>query len=270
MHTILAMMLQTHPAAVPPPNYSEGNSIWHHMSDALYQSLYRVLSLLIAILPGILAFFVALAIFTVIGMALSALLRRALTWVKFDDRLARARVSAEWTPSSSPTEIIARGSFWACVLLGLVIGVSAFDASYATGATLPISLLPYLTHAVGAILLLIAGTIIARFLARSVLISAVNAQLQYARFLSLGVKWLVLVLTAAMVLDHLEIGGAIVELAFGILFGGIVLTLALAIGLGSRDIVSRSLESQLERSGERGTGPHIPPSNGPGESLRHF
>ena len=33
------------------------------------------------------------------------------------------------------------------------------------------------------------------------------------------------------------IGGAIVELAFGILFGGIVLTLALAIGLGSRDLV---------------------------------
>ena len=92
-------------------------------------------------------------------------------------------------------------------------------------------LIPYLTHAVGAILILIAGTVLARFLSRSVLIGAVNLQLQYARFLSLGVKWLVLVLTAAMVLDHLEIGGAIVALAFGILFGGIVLTLALAIGL---------------------------------------
>ena len=98
------------------------------------------------------------------------------------------------------------------MLLGLIVGVSAFDASYATSTPLPISLLPYLTHAVGAILLLMAGTLIARFLARSVLISAVNAQLQYARFLSLGVKWLVLVLTAAMVLDHLEIGGAIVAL----------------------------------------------------------
>jgi uncharacterized membrane protein len=240
------------------------------MSDALQQSFYRVLSLLIAVLPGILAFFVALAIFTLIGMALSALLRRGLAWIRFDDRLARTRASAEWTPSSSPSEIIARGSFWACVLLGLTIGVSAFDAAYATGTTLPISLLPYLTHAVGAILLLIAGTLIARFLARSVLISAVNAQLQYARFLSLGVKWLVLVLTAAMVLDHLQIGGAIVELAFGILFGGIVLTLALAIGLGSRELVSRSLESHVERSGERGAIPHVPPATGQSETFRHF
>lgn len=269
MHTILAMMLQSKSTVMTQPVYPDNNSVWHHMSDALQQSVYRVLSLLIAILPGILAFFVALTIFTLIGMALSALLRRGLAWVKFDNRLARTGAASNWTPSSSPTEIIARGSFWACVLLGLIIGVSAFDASYATGAALPISLLPYLTHAVGAILILIAGTLIARFLARSVLISAVNAQLQYARFLSLGVKWLVLVLTAAMALEHLEIGGDIVGLAFGILFGGIVLTLALAVGLGSRDLVSRSLESHVERS-DRGTGPYPPPPGGPSETLRHF
>ena len=113
-------------------------------------------------------------------------------------------------------------------------------------------------------MILVVGTLIARFLARSVLIGAVNAQLQYARFLSLGVKWLVLVLTAAMALDHLEVGGAIVELAFSILFGGIVLTLALAIGLGSREIVSRSLESQLER--DRPT----PPQPEPAETTSPF
>ncbi len=119
----------------------------------------------------------------------------------------------------------------------------------------------------GAILILIAGTLIARFLARSVLIGAVNAQLQYARFLSLGVKWLVLVLTAAMVLEHLEIGGGVVLMAFGILFGGIVLTLSLAVGLGSRDLVSRSLESHVDRTNENS--PEPPPPS-PGESIRHF
>jgi uncharacterized membrane protein len=270
MQNILALMLQSTPGQPLEPMYADNTSIWHHMSDALHQSLYRVLSLLIAILPGILAFFAALIVFTLIGMAISALLRRGLGWVKFDDYLARTRSKAEWTPATSPSALIARGSFWICVLLGLIIGVSAFDASYATAAMLPISLLPYLTHAVGAIFLLIAGTLIARFLARSVLISAVNAQLQYARFLSLGVKWLVLVLTAAMVLDHLEVGGVVVELAFGILFGGIVLTLALAVGLGSRDLVSRSLESHVERSGEHGAmPPHVPPP-GSSESIRHF
>jgi len=268
MRYIFASILQTDPYQSPQPLTNDNTSIWHHMSDALFQSLYRVLALLIAILPGILAFFVALALFTALGMALSALLRRALTWAKFDDRLAHNQIGTEWTPASSPTALVARTSFWGCVLLGLIIGVSAFDASYATGATLPISLLPYLTHAVGAILLLVAGNLIARFLARTVLIGAVNAQLQYARFLALGVKWLVLVVTAAMILDHLQIGGNVVELAFGILFGGIVLTLALAVGLGSRELVSRSLESHSDRSAERGAAQ--PPAGSTGDTIRHF
>lgn len=270
MPSLIATMMQTDVYSNPQPPPVDNASIWHHMSDALFQSIYRVLSLLIAILPGILAFFIALALFGLVGIALSALLRRVLTWLKFDERLARERGETAWAPASSPTAIAARVSFWACVLLGLVIGVSAFDASYATAATLPISLLPYLTHSVGAIFLLLAGNIIARFLARTVLIGAVNAQLQYARFLSLGVKWLVLVLTAAMILDHLQIGGNIVELAFGILFGGIVLTLALAVGLGSRDLVSRSLESHVERSGDRSASPPMASSIAPDDSIRHF
>jgi hypothetical protein len=268
MFSFLATMIQTQMPA--QSTYTDNASIWHHMSDALNQSLYRVLSLLIAVLPGILAFFVALAVFTLIGMGISAVLRRGLNFVKFDDRIMRYRGGADWSPASSPTAIVARVSFWGCVFLGLIIGVSAFDASYATAATLPISLLPYLTHSLGAIFIMIAGSLIARFLARSVLIGAVNAQLQYARFLSLGVKWLVLVLAAAMALDHLEIGGVVVSLAFGILFGGIVLTLALAVGLGSRDLVSRSLESRVERpSGDRNieNAAHTASS---GETIRHF
>src|SRR5580658_5546536 len=119
MQNILAFMLQAAPTQPLEPMYADNTSIWHHMSDALHQSLYRVLSLLIAILPGILAFFVALTIFTLIGMAISALLRRGLAWVKFDDYIARSRGKAEWTPATSPSALIARGSFWICVLLGL-------------------------------------------------------------------------------------------------------------------------------------------------------
>jgi hypothetical protein len=268
MLNMIAILLQTTPASQTA--VSDNTTILRHMSEALHQSFYRVLSLLIAVLPGLLAFFVAIGLFTLIGMVLSAVLRRGLRLVSFDDRLTHYRGAGDWTSTSAPSAIVARVSFWGCVLLGLIIGVSAFDASFASAGALSIALLPYLTHAVGAILILLAGTLIARFLARSVLIGAVNAQLQYARFLSLGVKWLVLVLTAAMVLDHLEVGGVVVSLAFGILFGGIVLTLALAVGLGSRDLVSRSLESHVERASERHPMPPPPGAAGSSETIRHF
>jgi len=270
MQHVFAMMLQPDPYQASQPLYADNVSMWRHMSGALHQSLYRVVTLLTTILPGVLAFIVSLCVFTAIGMVLSALLRRLLVAARFDDRFARSHGSVAWAPSSSLSDSIARISFWASVLLGLIIGVSAFDAAYATAAAPSSSFLPYFTRIVGAVFLLVAGTLIARFLARSVLIGAVNEQLQYARFLSLGVKWLVLVLTSAMVLDHLQIGGLVVELAFGILFGGIVLTLALAIGLGSRDLVSRSLESHAERSNERSAAPMASPVPGSADPILHI
>ena len=66
-------------------------------------------------------------------------------------------------------------------------------------------------------------------------------------------KWLVTVLTVAMALEHLSIGGGIIRLAFGILFGGIVLALALAVGLGSKELVSRSLEREASRTAAQST-----------------
>lgn len=241
--------------------------MWQQVHSALSQSAHRVLFKLASFLPGLVALLVAVIVLALVGAALAAILRRILVSAKFDERMARNSTDAlsDWSPSGSPTLLVARIVFWACVILGFIIGISAFDAS-SNGSQISAFLLPYLTHSVGAIVLLIIGNLIARFLERSVLIGAVNARLQYARFLSLGIKWLVLVLTAAMVLDHLEIGGAIVELAFGILFGGIVLTLALAVGLGSREMVSRSLEKNVERT-DLNT---VPESTTASEPLRHF
>ena len=254
-----------------------GHQMGQQIGSALRQSIHRIVLVLASFLPGIIAFLLAVVVFALIGWGLSALVRRFLIAVRFDERLASREapgssgIITEWSPSNSPTVLAQRATFWLLVLAGIAIGISAFDASYAVDSRYSIFLLPYVAHVTGAILILLAGTLVARFLARSVLIGAVNAQLQYARFLSLGIKWLVLVLTAAMALDHLNIGGTVLELAFGILFGGIVLTLSLAIGLGSRDLVSRSIEKTMDK-------PAIPrPTEVPARTdtdtpprLRHF
>jgi hypothetical protein len=244
--------------------------MWQQVELALSQSAHRALVTLANFLPGVLALLLAILILTVIGALLAALLKRLLTALRFDERLSRnSLVPLDWSPSNSPTLLVTRIVFWACVILGFLIGISAFDSAYAGNSQMSFFLLPYLTHSIGAILLLIAGTLLARYLARTVLIEAVNARLQYARFLSVGVKWLVLVLTAATVLDHLEIGGMVVDLAFGILFGGIVLTLSLAVGLGSRDIVSRSLEKNVDTE-VLPSDPSAYKQTDAGETLRHF
>lgn len=247
------------------------------IESALKQSTHRVVEVLGSFVPGLVAFLLSILVLTGVGLVFAAICRSILTRLKFDERLASRRLPGavtsigDWSPSHSPTLLMSRIILWLCIIVGVAIGITAFDAAYQANSQVELFVLPYLTHLIGAVILLFVGGLIARFLSRSVLIGAVNAQLQYARVLSLGVKWLVLVLTAAMALDHLRIGGTIVELAFGILFGGIVFALSLAVGLGSRDLVSRSIERierpsvvpspEMPRTGEQ------PP---PRPKLRHF
>jgi Mechanosensitive ion channel, conserved TM helix len=224
--------------------------MWSQINDALQQSFGRVLTFLANLLPGLVAMLLSVVLAALTGVLVRWLLVRLLSSIRFDERLERwgASAVAEWSPARSPTLLAGRLAYWMVVLLGAMVGLAALDATIMN--SMLVRLGTYLPNVFVAVLLVVIGTVLARFLSRSVLISAVNMQIQSARLMSLGVKWLVLVLTAAMALDHLSIGGAILRLAFGILFGGIVLALALAVGLGSKEVVSRSWERQAERKAD--------------------
>ena len=222
--------------------------MWEQVHQALRESLHRAVFKVATLLPGVLALVLALLASIFIGWLLALLVRRCLMAIRFDSRVERWGIAnvSEWSSSNSPTSLFTRIVFWAAIVVGLFVGIAAFDAASAVGVSDYI--LGYLSKIVAAAVVLLVGIIVARFLSRSVLINGVNMNLQHARLLSVGAKWLVLVFTAAMVLDHLGIARSIVDLGFGILFGGIVLALTLAVGLGSRDLVSRSLERERDKA----------------------
>ena len=231
------------------------------IESALHASLARVLTLLATFLPAIFALVLALGVGLLLGALLGYALRRILTAMKLDERIHSGSPSGllEWSSIRSPSLLLSRLVFWLCVLAGAMIGISAFAAAYNDTGRLTAAIFPYVARCVGAAIIFIAGSLVARFLARTVLIGAVNMNLHYSRLLSQGVKWMVLVMTIAMTLDHLSIGGIIVELAFGILFGGIVLTLALAVSKATPELIRRSLEHDSPYPDETRTG-----------SVRHF
>jgi hypothetical protein len=235
--------------------------MWNQVGGTLSNSMAQAMGRFASLLPGILAFLVAVVLFSLIGWLLAWVVRRILIALHFDERLGRGTEAVtEWSPRQTPAGLAARLVFWVFVVIGIAVGADAFGAS--SHSRIAEGLLAYLPRLIGAGVILLVGNIVARFLSRGVLIGAVNMNLQYARLLSLGMKWLVLVLTAAMALDHLEIGRQIVDLAFGILFGGIVLSLALSVGLGSRDLVSRSIERETTRAAATPAKEE--------EQLRHF
>ncbi|HVT99702.1 MAG TPA: hypothetical protein VHE33_19535 [Acidobacteriaceae bacterium] len=233
-------------------------NMWQQVEQSLHSSMGLVMNKIATLLPGILAFIVAFLFFLLLGWLVSWIVIRILSGLRFDERIGRgANAMAEFSPRATPSLLIGRVVFWCFVIAGVVVGVSALGTEE---HTISGWMLAYVPRVVGAAILLLAGNVLARFVSRSVLITGVNLNLSFARLLSMGVRWLILVLTGAMVLDHLALGGEIVELGFGILFGGIVLALSLAVGLGSRDLVSRSLEREASRPTEV-----VPP-----EKVHHF
>jgi hypothetical protein len=210
---------------------------------ALRQAGTRIVDNIANFLPGALIFLVLMIGSFVAAVILRYALQRSLASLDFDRRAELVGISrADWMPSRSVSALISSAAYWIVLALGLLTGLTALDA--AVPSQFAVSVLNYVPHLLAAMLILVVGIVVARFLARTVLIGSVNMGLQHARLLSLAVKWLVLVLAAAMALDHIGIGRAVLLLAFGILFGGIVLALALAIGLGASGVVSRTLEEK--------------------------
>lgn len=218
------------------------------VKQALDQSTTRFLTATTRLLPGVVALIVALLISVLLAWILAIVVRRLLVSIRFDERLIGWGFPspAEWSPMKSPSVLVSRCVATLVIMTGLLVGVSAFDAELTS--LLARSVFAYIPNILGAMLVLLVGSIIARFLGRSVLIGAVNMNFQYGRLLSVGVKWLVIVLAVAMALEHLRIGSGIVELAFGILFGGIVLALALAVALNSKELVTKSLDREATKT----------------------
>jgi hypothetical protein len=229
--------------------------MWEQVKQALAQSTARFLTRFADLLPGLAALILALLISIVVGCIVAIVVRRLLVSIQFDQRLARRGLPslAEASTGKSAALLVSRAIAAFIIIAGFLVGLAAFDTEWTS--LLAQSVVGYIPNVLGAVLVLVVGTIVARFLAQSVLIGAVNLNLNYARLLSVGVKWLVVVLAVAMALEHLRIATGIVELAFGILFGGIVFALALAVGLGSKELVTKSLERDAKKVSEPGDDP---------------
>jgi hypothetical protein len=219
--------------------------MWAQVDRIMRQATSQIVDHVANFLPGVLVSLTLILATLVVALLTRLLIMRALRGIQFDRRADEWGLSAlvGLPASTSPSQTLARIIYWTILMLGLLVSLTALNATIPS--RLAFSVFDYLPHLLAALMILIVGGVAARFLARSVLIGAVNMQIQSARLLSLTVKWLVLLVTVAMVLDHLGIGRNVLLLAFAILFGGIVFAAALAVGLGARDVVSRTLERQL-------------------------
>jgi hypothetical protein len=190
-----------------------------------------------------------------IAWVVKKLIFRVLKAIQFDkvsERWGLVEVLSKGGLTYSPAVLLSHFFYWVIALITLIMGINALDVP-ATQNFIAQSF-NYLPHLFAAILILIVGYLIAIFLGQATLIAAVNAQMESARLLSRVVRSFIIILAVTMALYQLGIAERVIIAAFSIIFGGIVLALAIAFGWGGRELARDFLEKLYKRTGNKDEG----------------
>ncbi len=123
--------------------------------------------------------------------------------------------------------------YWVVVLAALVVASNSLGLSAI--ADLLSRVLWFVPRLMVALVILALGSYFARFIGETVRRLGDSGELQDAALLSRVAQVAVQVFVVLIALDHLDIGGTIVQSSFLILLAGVVFAVALAFGLGGRD-----------------------------------
>lgn len=189
----------------------------------------------------------------IVGGFLAFLVRwltyRALQLARFDQLVQRtgfASIIERTGVFHSPSDLGARFSQALIWLFTVLFALNAADTP--ASVDLVRRFVDYIPNLIAAGLVLLLGIVISRMVSRSALLAAVNAQWPAARLIAGGVRVLLMTLAVVIALEQLHIGSLPLLVAFAIVFAGIVFALAIAFGLGARDMARQWLEAKVRTS----------------------
>lgn len=226
--------------------------------DAISGPAVSMLETVLQAIPQVLMAGVVLAVFYFIGRIVSELVTNVFTNLGFNNVFnwlglpTMPGVSSEAQPATptdagtppmrqrTPSEILGAIAWVAVVLFGAVAAAEVLQFAELTSivrAILRISIRVLSGVAVFGVGLYLAN------LAFSLINSTGNRQ---ARILAQTARIAILALVGAMALQQMGVATSIVNLAFGLLFGALAVAIALAFGLGGRDIAAEQIREWLD------------------------
>jgi Conserved TM helix len=217
-----------------------------HLAD----SLQRGLDDFVGFVPRLIGFLVILLIGWLIARAVKVLLAKALHGVGIDRALSSGSAGphvARALPGARPSEAIGVVAFWFVFLGAFAIAVSQLGIQALDNFVQ--SIVGYLPNVVVAILIFVLAGAIAS--AASRLIAGALGDTATARVAGTAVPVLIMGVATFMILDQLRIAPAIVQITYIAVLGAVALGMAIAFGLGGRDVAARMLEEAYRNGRER-------------------
>jgi hypothetical protein len=196
----------------------------------------------------------------VVGWAFCNIIKRIVVRVlrlcQFDtlaDRAGIRQALERGGIKQTASEILGLLIFWFLFLIIIVTTLETLNLSGATDTLHTIYL--YIPKIVAALVVLILGLYFANFLETVVRTSCANAGLAQAPSIGRVAYLGTVVFVVAGIFEILDIASEIVIWAFILIFGAVCLALALAFGLGGRDVAARFLEKWLEQKNNQSVEP---------------
>jgi len=214
--------------------------------NLMLESLQEVFVKFEAFLPNLLAMLVILAVGILLARVVRVLLLKFLRVIQFDswsDRMGFTTLLRKGDLWLKPSAVLGGTVFWILVIVTLMAGLGALNV--AAIDTLVAQFFNYLPRVFSAAVILAIGYLFTSFISRAVLITLVNSGYHYARLLAEAIRVLLMLMILAMVMEQLQIATNVVLAAFSILFGGIVIALAIAFGVGGIDTARRIVEQKF-------------------------
>jgi hypothetical protein len=183
-----------------------------------------------------------------IAYVVKLILRSILRLIKFDRLSENAGASQLLAKAALPsaTEMLSRLVFWVTWLGFILLGVSVLGILGLQDQIVRFFL--FLPRLFVALLILFFGLLAAGFCARAALLAAVNANVPSPRLLSLAVRSIIMVFVLSVFFEELGLAEQTMLVAFGIAFGALMLGLAIAFGIGGRDLARSFLEEKFVRN----------------------
>jgi hypothetical protein len=222
------------------------------LTNALLIPLENLVQQIYLFVPNLFAMILILIIGFVISNAIKLVANILLKIIRFDkisDRIGFSNIITKTGIRLKPSEFIVKISYWLLFVIFIMLALNALKIDALN--TLIAQFFLFLPNVIAGLILLFVGYFISTFLERTVLIAAVNAEITFAKLISRGAQVLALLFFLAIALEQIGIGENIVTASFSIIFGGLVLAVALALGLGGRELGKDWLEKQFgKKSGK--------------------
>jgi hypothetical protein len=209
--------------------------------DAITLPVSNMLAQMLAILPNLFGAALVLAVAYILGKIIAELAVKLLAGIGFDslpERLGLAKAPAE--EARTPSQMVGYIVIAAIMLFALI--EAAQILKFALLADIIYEFTIFAGHVLMGLIIFAIGIYLANIAFNAVISSGMSSSKLPAHAARISI----LVFAGAMALRQMGLANEIINLAFGLLLGAIAVAVALAFGLGGKEIAAQEIKKWLE------------------------